>query len=587
MTAIVLLGLDTWTSAGFALANHLWQSTLFAAAAALLTLMLRRNRAQTRYVLWLAASLKFLIPFALLVSIGNQLGWRSAPSPAPVVSFAIEQISQPFGPLPVAAVKASAPAASFASAPALLSAAWFLGFTSVLAVWCVRWRRIRAAVRAASPLPIRAPVEVMASPKLFEPGVFGLFRSVLLLPAGIASRLTRGQFEAILAHELCHARRRDNLAAAVHMLVEAVFWFHPLVWWIGARLVDERERACDEEVLQLGNDPQVYAEGILEVCRFYLGSPLTCAAGVTGSDLRKRIEAIMTRRVGQGLSLGKKLLLAASGTAALALPISIGAVNAPPTGAQSQTVATPSEAGLKFEVASIKPSDRDARGMTLQLMPGGGLRAVNVRLRGLIEFAYDVDRSRISGGPGWLESEGFDILAKGQGGEVRDTGGPPSREQVQEVRLRLQALLADRFQLKVHRDPKEMAVYALAVAKNGHKLRESGDGYGIRRDRGQMTGQGATLEMIAHVLTSVLGRPVLDRTRLGGKYEFKLEWTEEMLGSIGKDGPVDAALEARPADSTGPSIFSALQEQLGLKVESQKGPVDIIVIDRAERPSAN
>ena len=103
---------------------------------------------------------------------------------------------------------------------------------------------------------------------------------------GIIERLTPTQLEAVLAHELTHVWRRDNLTAAMHMIVEAVFWFHPLVWWIGARLVEERERACDEEVLRLGNEAQVYAESILKVCQFYIESPLACVSGVTGSDLR-------------------------------------------------------------------------------------------------------------------------------------------------------------------------------------------------------------------------------------------------------------------------------------------------------------
>ena len=114
---------------------------------------------------------------------------------------------------------------------------------------------------------------------------------------------------------MCHIRRRDNLAAALHMFVEAIFWFHPLVWWIGSRLIDERERACDEEVLRLGSEPQVYAEGILNVCKFYLESPLPCASGVTGSDLKKRIEAIMTNRIAHRLTTARKVLLASAAIA--------------------------------------------------------------------------------------------------------------------------------------------------------------------------------------------------------------------------------------------------------------------------------
>ena len=175
-------------------------------------------------------------------------------------------------------------------------------------------------------------------------------------------------------------RRRDNLAAAIHMLVEAIFWFHPLVWWLGARLVEERERACDEEVLKSGREPQVYAEGILTVCRHYLESPLICAAGVTGSNLKRRIEAIMARRIGRELTLSGKLLLAGAGTLALAVPVTVGLLHAPPLVAQTPTAA---EAPPTFEVASIKPSDPGARGMMIRFAPGGRFTAKGATLKSL------------------------------------------------------------------------------------------------------------------------------------------------------------------------------------------------------------
>jgi hypothetical protein len=184
-------------------------------------------------------------------------------------------------------------------------------------------------------------VEVRSSAGLLEPGVFGLFRPILLLPEGFVERLTPSQVEAVLAHELCHVRRHDNLFASIHMLVEAMFWFHPLVWWIGARLVEERERACDEGVLVLGSEPRIYAEAILSVCKLYVESPLVCVSGVAGANLRRRIEAIMTNRCGQRLNRGKKFLLASAGVAALAVPVLIGIGNAPAIRAQSPAAAPP------------------------------------------------------------------------------------------------------------------------------------------------------------------------------------------------------------------------------------------------------
>jgi bla regulator protein BlaR1 len=562
------------------LANHLWQSSLFACVAALFALALRNNRAQTRYWVWMSASVKFLAPFSLLVGIGSRVEWRRAAEVAPPISSAIEQMTQPFT-LPVAAV-ATPSAAPALPLTALLIAVWFCGIAVVLGRWFMRWRRIRIAVRSASPLPVCAPIQVMSSPTRLEPGVCGIFRPVLLLPEGIADRLTPAQFAAILAHELSHVRRRDNLVAGIHMVVEALFWFHPLVWWIGARMVEERERACDEEVLRRGSDPEVYAAGILKVCRLYLESGLACAAGVTGADLKKRIEAIMTNRIVLGMTFTRKLLLAAAGVAAVAGPIGIGIINAPRSHAQTQ-------AGLKFEVASVKPADPNLRGMRLNITPGNGLLASGVTLKTLVEFAYDVQDFQISGGPGWMRTDRYEILAKPdrpeESAESREATEAQRKVLLEHLRERTRALLAERFQLSVHRESEDRPVYILALAKNGHKLQEPTEQTGITRNRGLISGNGATVEMLAHVLGFTLGRPVLDRTGVTGTYKFKMEWTEESVGMKEKGGAIST--DATPADPLGPSIFSAIQEQLGLKLEAGKGPVEIIVIDRAEKPTAN
>src|SRR5262249_7482977 len=140
------------------------------------------------------------------------------------------------------------------------------------------------------------PIRAISSPSFLEPGILGLFRPVLLLPEGILEHLSPEQWKSVVAHELCHVRHRDNLVGMVQMSIETVFWFHPLVWWIGKRIVQERERACDEEVLRLGSEPKDYAQGILKVCELYLESPVACVAGVSGSNLRRRIEGIMSNR---------------------------------------------------------------------------------------------------------------------------------------------------------------------------------------------------------------------------------------------------------------------------------------------------
>jgi beta-lactamase regulating signal transducer with metallopeptidase domain len=303
--------------------NHLWQSTLFASAAGLLTLAFRKNRAQVRYWLWLSASAKFLIPFALLMTVGSRVEWRPARqmaerAAAPAASFAVVEISRPFPEGPRQAPERRGGWAGIGIA------IWACGCAAVARMRWRGWRRVRAAVRASALAAMPAAVEVRSSPELLEPGVVGIWRQVLLVPEGIAERLTPAQLDAVLAHEACHARRRDNLTAAVHMAVEALFWFHPMVWWIGARLVEERERACDEAVVRRGGDPRDYAEAIVSVCKLYVESPLACVAGVTGADIKKRLEAIMTGRIGQALNGGKRLLLASAAVAAVAGPVTIG-----------------------------------------------------------------------------------------------------------------------------------------------------------------------------------------------------------------------------------------------------------------------
>ncbi len=599
-----------WTSV---IANHLWQSTLFAALAALLALALRKNHARARHWLWLIASLKFLIPFSLFVAIGSHLQLPDiTPLTQHAVSVAVEGIAQPFT-APLAALPtqpASIASDSASRIPIVLFAVWVCGFIAVAFSWWRRWRSIRSAVRAASLLPLQVGVPVLSSSALLEPGVFGLFRPVLLLPEGITDRLAPAQLQAVLAHELCHVRRRDNLAAALHMAVEAIFWFHPLVWWLGARLVEERERACDEEVLRLGNQPQVYAESILRICQFYLESPLACMSGVTGSNLKQRVVRIMTQRIGGKLDFGRKLLLTAAGMTAVAGPIIFGLINAPQGRAQSQpTTPAPS---ASFEVASVKPNRSADRRMGIQMAPGGRFVATNIPVKLLLQEAYGVKESQISGGPSWLGSERYDVEAKADESSAGEMAKLSPEQRKERLMLMLQSLLADRFKLTLHHETKELPVYALTVAKSGPKFHETAltpadpgapnppgpqadhhlKGGIFMMGRGQLTVDGAPLARFADILSRQLGRVVLDQTGLKGNYDFTLKWTPDQSeggmfgGPKGGDGgpPTEAA---PPPDASGPSIFTALQEQLGLKLESQKGPVEILVIDRVERPSEN
>lgn len=234
----------------------------------------------------------------------------------------------------------------------------------------------------------------------------------------------------------------------------------------------------------------------------------------------------------------------------------------------------PSSAQSTFEVASVKPSAPDATGMFIRPRPGGGLQVTGASLKNLISLAYDVRPFQIIGESQWVDTERFDIDARTATSDTRTPTDPANdRRRILEG---LKSLLADRFQLALHSETKEQAVYALVVNKGGPKLQESTEPRGLIRKmgRGTIKGQAVALGMLALNLSNELGRRVIDKTGLTAKYHFELKWGSSQDSTL-------------PAEPDGPSIFTALQEQLGLRLESGKGPVEVLVIDRAERPSKN
>jgi beta-lactamase regulating signal transducer with metallopeptidase domain len=304
-----------------ALLDHLWQSSLVALLAACLTLTVRRNAARVRFWLWFVASIKFLLPFAALAALG---GWLSQLFP--------HALSAPLAIQP--AMRLSAPARMLPVGHESLNllpwfvALWALGLAAVLGLRLVRWLRLRALLADAQPFA-SAPMPVKTSASLLEPGLVGIVNPVVMLPSGLLAHLAPGEIASILAHEASHLARRDNLTAAIHMLVEALFWFWPPVWLIGARLIAERERACDESVVADGHDPLVYAQGILKVCRFCVQSPLACVSGASGSDLGRRMERIMAAEAARGMDTARGALLAGAALMVVILPVLAGFVTSP------------------------------------------------------------------------------------------------------------------------------------------------------------------------------------------------------------------------------------------------------------------
>jgi bla regulator protein BlaR1 len=248
------------------------------------------------------------------------------------------------------------------------------------------------------------------------------------------------------------------------------------------------------------------------------------------------------------------------------------------------TSAQPATSPLTFEVASVRPSGPDARGF-IGFLPGGGLRVVGISLKTLITLAYNVLDVQVN-------SDRFDINAQAEAARAPEdaTADPAKLTEAQRMTMadlakeRLRNLLADRFQLTIHRETKEQQVYTLVVGKNGPKVKETKDGNGMMRmGRGMLHGEGVPLGFLATAMSGHLGRSVIDKTGLTGKYDIDLRWSPDP-GQAGA-GPFGELPQA--PDPNGPSIFTAVQEQLGLRLESQKAPVETLVIDRVERPSEN
>ncbi|HMD50934.1 MAG TPA: TIGR03435 family protein [Bryobacteraceae bacterium] len=254
-----------------------------------------------------------------------------------------------------------------------------------------------------------------------------------------------------------------------------------------------------------------------------------------------------------------------------------------------------------FEVATIKPSDPNARGVFVRSNPGGRFDVNNMTLKEMIVFAWRVQPYQVTGGPPWLDSAHFDVSAKAE-----------RSFQPGELVVAFQSLLADRFQLTNHKETKDLPIYALVLARKdgklGPQLIESKEGSctpydpqkppapaepgkppdlrcgGMRMSPRELYASSIPISELVPSLARFLGRTVVDKTGLTGKYDVTLHWSPDdmQLAQLPPDAPKPA-----PSDSSGPSIFTAVQEQLGLKLESQKGPVEMMVIDRAEKPSEN
>jgi uncharacterized protein (TIGR03435 family) len=300
----------------------------------------------------------------------------------------------------------------------------------------------------------------------------------------------------------------------------------------------------------------------VHVCETYVESQLACASGIGGSDLKKRIREIMTWSGSMPMTFRAKAMLAAAAAVAMATPFLIGVIRA-------QTL--PPAPAYGYDVVSVHRSDPAGTGAGMRPGPQGGWRSQNTTAINLLTIAYDIAECQVIGAPAWASSDRYDVTFTPD--KSQPPPGPGNRAERSANGQRLQAVLRDRFGLIMRVETRELPIYVLRQAKNGSKLLPHVDGAPelIQINPGSMVGGKVTVDILAKMLSGEFRRPVYNETGLTGQYDFKLDWTPD------SDASPDAAAG---------SIFGAV-DQLGLRLESKKGPVQVYVIEKIERPTEN
>jgi uncharacterized protein (TIGR03435 family) len=369
-------------------------------------------------------------------------------------------------------------------------------------------------------------------------------------------------------------------------------------------------------VLGLLQNPRVYAHGIVNVCKLYVGAPLPCVPGVSGSDLRRRIERIMRNETGEAVPRRTRIALGIAASLILIAPIIGGAVSAPPGDAAAQAPAplprpTPNSQAA-FEAVAVKQNVSGGPFGRIDVRSPGRFTAINVPAGALVRFAYGLEEFEVAGAPRWLESDRYDVVAS-SGGEAT----------IDQKRAMLRQVLRDRFNLSAHTETHQMPIYALMMARDDGKF-----GPGLHRSatscapsdevalgpdpatlrwvgsdspawpgmpscgffgpsantnlpagRGGLSFRGLTMSSLARTIQRLVHRSVTDETKLTGFFDGDFGLIEEL------PPPPPPPGVASPFTSPFMSIFTALPEQLGLKLQATRGPVNVLVIDAAQRPT--
>ncbi len=598
MIAIEILAARPWVARlGLTLIHFVWQGALIAAIYA----AARKWGAGTagpndRYLLACTA----LAAMAAAPAVTWMLLREPAPESA-AITFAA----------PMSAARTAAarfillplPAEGYRAAPGpflpWVVALWLTGATvfwlRLLVGWMLaerlRYRMARPAPavwqrtldRLKSRISVARPVRLLVSGLLDAPAAIGWLRPIVLVPAGALAGLPSAQMEALLVHELAHIRRHDWLVHILQSAVEAVFFYHPAVWWISGHMRAERELCCDDMAVSITGDPVLYARALAELDSARFVQPAVMAAN--GGSLAGRIARLLgqssaSRRASNGPASAAALILLAIG-AWVAL---------------AQSAVRP-----QFEVASVKPSFNTS---IQHVRPLPGRLDADASLQVLMQYAYGVQAFQVVDAAGWLQPGRYEIEAKADGHATRN-----------QMFLMLRSLLEDRFQLKTHVETRDLPVYALVAARGGLKLPPPKEGAcvnspadapvewaggrmavpgelqpakglcgsaGVHLERSGPRIEGGKIAMpeLVRMLSGVLDRSVIDKTGFTGLFDLQLDFVADETTPVLPPPPPGS-------DMPGPSISQALRDQLGLRLESTKGPVEVIVVDHAERPSGN
>lgn len=569
---------------GWALLHFLWQGAALALLLFLFQVLARKASASTRYAAGCFVMLAMAVVFAATVlrhyptaSMVSDAFTAQAPvSPVQDASPAVTQLS------PVGPSSTGVPLDSIARL-------WLLGVASVSIYTAHGWNRVQRIKRAAlnsievacldtlkRRLGITCMVRVCTSALAEVPAVVGWLKPCILLPVAALTGLTESQLRAILAHELAHIRRHDYLVNLFQTAVETVLFYHPAVWWVSRQIRREREHCCDDIAVALCGDPVEYVSALagMEEIRSRIPEP---ALAANGGELLSRIRRLLGEPNPSSRPLGVLVVLAFL----IAAPAFVALHAAPQDLKPAQ-----------FEVASVKQLDQsqDAGQPDLTFVGtagkpfkiSGNRVSIIGTLHKLIADAYAVKDYQISALPSWGDSLRFNIVAESPGTDS------PTQDQ---ARAMLQALLSDRFHVKFHRESKEMSVYHLAQGKSSKSFTPAGPdetfSWKITPEPGGLMRSKATKESIGDFVQLVgvsTDRPVIDKTDITGfiDYDILIELPTAARQSVEGGGGIKALNE-----DLNRAIVYAVVDQLGLKLESAKDAVDLLVIDSVEKPTAN